>query len=706
MTAVADTSPDTERASGGHPRRLDIQGLRAVAVALVLLFHAGVPWIPGGFIGVDVFFVISGYVVTRRLRDDVAAGRLVSLTAFLGRRARRLLPAAAVTIAATGMLGLACLPATRWASLAGDMIASGTFSMNVHLAARSVDYLAAGTALSPLQHFWSLGVEAQFYLVWGLLVAVGALLVARLPNGTRRLALVGALLVVTVLSSLVYGVWTGWHGDASYYFSPLVRFWEVGLGGLLAWRPYADPTHSAAAGRGAVRSATATISGALGIIAIALSAMMFTSETPFPGASALLPCLGAALVLRAGEREQSPVAWLLSRRPAVWLGDVSYSYYLWHWPLIVVATSLWAAPGRPLPTWAGVAVVLAAALPAWSSRRWVEQLPQPRRLDRRAWTASVVAAAVALTAGGASVVRAAVPSTAGLSAGTGAQVLGDDPAFATSGDPSDPVDGAVELAAAAVDDVADVYADGCHQDQVSDEAVSCTYGDPAGTITVALVGDSHAAQWEPALRTIAEERRWRLVTYTKSACPWARTDVWLAEASSPYPSCSRWVEHVTAELRELAPTAVVTSSGPYARDDNGRQDVEGGPDALTAGLASVWASIDEDTPVIAIGDTPYFGLAVPDCVAAHPDDLAACATDRRSARQRSAAESIEDAAGRLDGRVPVIDLTDYVCPRAKCAPVIGGVVVYRDEHHLTASYARSLADALLPALSRAEPALL
>jgi peptidoglycan/LPS O-acetylase OafA/YrhL len=683
------TSPD----HAGH--RADIQGLRALALVLVLLFHAGVTWVPGGYVGVDVFFVISGYVVTARLRDEVAAGRPVSLTAFMSRRARRLLPAAAVAIAATGLLTVAFLPATRWASIAGDMVASGAFWMNLHLASRSVDYLASGAAESPLQHFWSLGVEAQFYLAWGALVWLGALCVRRSSSAERRHALVGVALLVAVVGSVVLGVRAWRDGDPTQYFSPVVRFWEIGLGGLLAWR--------AGRGSGSTGRVPAAAAGVTGLIAIVLAAALFTAETTFPGVAALLPTAGAALILWAGEHNGSPVPRLLGVRPVAWVGDISYSYYLWHWPLLVVAAALWAPPGTTLSPAVGIVVVLVAALPAWASRRWVERLPAPDRFGARTWTGVLVVASLVLCGGSAALVRASVPSVDSQPAGAGAEALGRDPVWAAAGEPVDAVSGVVELAAAAVGDVADVYGDGCHQDQVAESPLSCTYGDAESPVTVALVGDSHAAQWQPTLRAIAEEQGWHLVTFTKSACPWARSDVWLAEASSPYPSCAGWVENVTAELRLLDPTVVVTSSGPYAREVDGREDVEGGPAALAAGLAAAWDAVGDRTQVIALADTPYIGIPVPECLASEPHSATSCAADRAEARARSAAEPIEAVASRTG--VALVDLTDYVCPRTTCAPVIGGVVVYRDEHHLTATYARSLASALLPALHHVAPGL-
>lgn len=698
MTAVDDRPSRPRDAEAGRAtRRTDIQGLRALAVGLVLLYHAGVPWLHGGYVGVDVFFVISGYVVTSRLALEARDLGRVDLLAFWARRARRLVPAAAVATVATVLLTALTLPVTRWATIAGDAAASAAFVMNLRLTARSIDYLASSAPDSPLQHMWSLGVEAQSYVAWGLLLVLSTTAVRRVRSHLRRHQLAAVVLGAAAASSLILSAWTARHGFPAQYFSPVLRFWEIALGGLLAWhaaRPSVTDGRETSARRWA---------GVVGLAAVATSAVLFTGRTTFPGFAALLPVAGAGLVLWGGESSIVASPRWLSRSALVRVGDLSYSLYLWHWPLLVAATALWAEPGRPLSAWTGVIVVLAAVGPAWTSRRWVEPLADTPRPLRPRWPALVTAACLLACGASAWGLHTAVAAADDPPAGAGAAALGSDPTWSAAGEVVDQIDGLAALATAAEGDVADVYGDGCHQDQVSAEPLSCVYGDPQSAVTIALVGDSHAAQWQPALRRLAEERHWRLETSTKSACPWAQAPVWLADASSPYPSCARWVDLVTERLRTNPPDVILTSSGPYAMVRAGKEDKAGGPTGLAQGLADTWAQAGGSSRVIALVDTPYIGIEVPDCLASRLGHASDCAVSRVEAVAASSAAAMADAAAVA--AVDVIDMTDYVCPRSKCAPVIGGLVVYRDSHHLTASYARTLAGPLQIALEREAPEL-
>lgn len=676
--------------------RTDIQGLRAVAVLLVLAYHAGVPFVPGGYVGVDVFFVISGFLITGLiLREIETTGRL-SLSRFYARRVRRLLPATAVVFVGVAVLTVTALPVTRWAGIAGDLVASTLYVVNWRLADRSVDYLAEGTAASPLQHFWSLAVEEQFYVIWPLLIAA---LAWSARQGLTRPRLTVALTVIAV-PSFIWSVHLTAASPGEAYFVTTTRLWELAIGAFLAL---------GAQQVAAIPRAVQVALGWVGLSAIVLAAATYTSETPFPGAAALLPTLGTAAVLAAGAGDASARLRLLDWSPMQILGTLSYSLYLWHWPLLVVAAAVWGRADGSLRLLTAVAVVGLSFVPAWLTHRFVEA-PLHRSASFttpwRAGVAGLVCMAVGLgSAAGLHLARGAaldVP-VARHQEPRGAAALGDDPRHGSAGAVVDTASPLLPAPAAAAVDIADVYPDGCHQGTASDEPLSCVYGDTESSTVIALVGDSHAAQWQPALREIAEQNGWRLETYTKSGCFFGATPVWLDLEDRPYSSCNGWHDNVIDRLASATPDVVLTSvSGSYRAVAEGRPMSRPAADAsLADGLARTWRALGKSgATVIVLVDTPFFGIDVPECVAENPDNLSACAVPRSEALSASAAP-LQATALEQTPRVQVIDLNDYICPKERCAAVVGNVLVMRDSHHLTATYVRSLAPRLAEALHEA-----
>ena len=665
--------------------RPDIQGLRAIAVVLVLLFHAGVPGLPGGFVGVDVFFVISGYLITSMIVTEVLETGRLRLGRFYARRARRLLPAAATVLVAVAVATIVWLPLTRWREIAGDMAATSLYVVNWRLADRSVDYLAQGSAASPVQHFWSLAVEEQFYLLWPVLVLLVVWWARRRGAVVTRRAL-GAAIVAIGLPSLVWSVHQTAAQPQAAYFVTTTRLWELALGALLAV--------------GATRVARLpqrwlTAGGVVGLGLVAYAALEFTGATPFPGTAALVPTVGTALALAAGLRDGRGLR-VLGLPGTQITGAMSYSLYLWHWPAVVVATTLWADESGELSTTIGLAAVAVSVLPAWLAYRLVERPVHLsvalRRSVRRSAAVGLGCTLAGLLAAGA--VLVALPSSGG-GAPPGAAVIGTR-AWDGAADPTTDLAALAPALADATLDVADLYDDGCHQNKDGVEAKACTYGDPGADVVVALVGDSHAAQWQPTLRVIAEREGWRLETYTKGSCAFADVEQWLSTIDAPYETCSRWGDAVRAALLADPPTVVVTSNDAV---DAVVRDGAKVPSAslesdVAEGLARTWEALRAaGSTVVALGDTPWMSTDVPECVAEHDDSWATtCTTARAKAVARSALSQQQAAAAEAD--VPLIDLDDYVCPGTRCPAIIGGVLVWRDAHHLTATYARTLAPRL------------
>ncbi|HYO20445.1 MAG TPA: acyltransferase family protein [Dermatophilaceae bacterium] len=714
MTLVEDVRPRAEArpikpegAQRGEIRG-DIEGLRAVAVLTVLLYHAGAPFLPGGFIGVDVFFVISGFLITTLLVRELVSRGTVSLPRFYARRAKRLLPASAAVLVFVVLATPLLLPRTRWVGTAWDVVASSLYGVNWRLAAQSVDYLAAGEAASPVQHFWSLAVEEQFYLVWPLLLLLATWRARALRRrhhhlhgrvgghpGTTTLTrslLLG--LAVIAVPSLAWSIHLTATSAGPAYFVTTTRVWELAIGGGVA---------IGAAGLAALPRGVASAMGWAGLASVVGTAFILTTATPFPGWVALVPTLGTAAVIASGPASgrSGPVR-ILGSAPMRWVGGLSYSLYLWHWPLLVLAT---ARLGERLTLSQGLAVVLASFVPAYLSRRYVEEpIRRARPLAARPMLALRLGLACTLAGvlGGLALLAAvwsASPPPASsyvphvlndkgvVSTGTprfGAEVLGTRPR-------GNPLGAATDEVSSITPDVLKAKLDldkDCDITTVKGTGITtCLRGNPDSKLHVLVLGDSHAHQWMPALASIAEAEDWSMVSHFKASCPFTQGEV--GTRTESFTSCNQWNREVRRTLAtEARPDLVILSSRKYSMVENGRVLTGPANAAKVAGAqrAAIREFTDAGVPVAVIRDTPAAPVNIPDCVASHLDDLTFCAPPRRQALQGS--EQV--AAVRGVKGAHLLDLSDAICPGDPCAPVIGGVLVWRDDDHLTRTYVQSL----------------
>jgi len=710
--------------------RGDIEGMRAVAVLMVLLYHAGAPFLPGGFVGVDVFFVISGFLITTLLVKELAGRGTISLPGFYARRAKRLLPATAVVLVFVPLATVLVLPPTRWVSTAWDVVASSLYGINWRLAAQSVDYLAEGEARSPVQHFWSLAVEEQFYLVWPLVLLLATYGARRRrtpgrqhipvdshqdarPSRLTKPLLLG--LAAVALPSLSWSIYLTSADAGLAYYVTTTRIWELAIGGGVAIgtaQLSRMPRH------------IAVPLGWAGLAAVAGTGLILTTATPFPGWIALIPTLGTAAVIACGPAagRRGPLH-LLGAAPMQWVGGLSYSLYLWHWPLIVLAT---ARLGGELTLPQGLAVVLASFVPAYLSRRYVEEpVRRARPLTRTPSLALRLGLVCTLVGvlGGAGLLVAAGPTSPPPSAVVPHITRGEDALKGEeAGAAAVPKFGAEVLRArplgdplgTAVDQVASITPDLLHAKQDLDNACdiaglketevkTCQHGKPGARPHILVLGDSHARQWMPALKAIAEAEDWSVVSHTKVSCPFIRAET--ATAGQPYGSCGEWNRNLRQTLAtEAKPELVILSNRMFHLVENG--DIINGPTNAAHVTVALRAAIREFTdagvPVAVIRDTPAPGANIPDCVSSNTDQLTACTTPRsealRGSEQMAAVKGVKGAH--------LIDLTNAICPRDPCAPVIGGVLVWRDEHHLSRSYVLSLAqrlhDQLFPLVTASE----
>ncbi len=676
-------TPTSAGAQPATPQRVEIQALRALSVGAVLAYHLWPAVVPGGYVGVDAFFVISGFLITAHLLREVDRTGTVSLARFWARRVRRLLPASLLVATATATAVLLVVPVTVWGQFFRDIVAASVYVLNWWLARQAVDYLAAGGIASPVQHFWSLSLEEQFYLVWPLLV-IAAMAVARRESWSWRRTLAVTLVSVTAVSFALGVVMTWTHPAEAYFLTP-TRAWQFGLGGLLAL---------ACARRGlrpVVSPALASVASWAGIGLILTSCFVYGATTPFPGIAALLPVAGVLLVIAAGEPRHplSPMR-VYDARGVQWLGKVSYSAYLWHWPPIVILPYML---GRPLDLPWSLTILAGTLVLAELTHRFVE--------DPVRWAPFLTTRSPAVTFGVlfAAAAVALIPAVGGLAtlelekredariiaASDGLECFGAD-AVGPDGTLCQPPGLAkvVPGPGVATDDVPSVYNDRCRVETDEPGVKECVISDADGDVRIAAVGDSHLAQWVTPLADLGVERGWHVTLFFKAACPFSAAADSVRTAESDPATCADWNESVEERLLKGGFDGVITSASAQYVFDGGSS-----AESATAGYRERWQVLTSSgMPVAVLSDSPQVPQATIDCVG----DVANPASDCGWPAGRATARThvLEDAARGLSD-VEYVDLTDHFCVSGTCPAVVGSVLVYRDESsHVTDTYARTL----------------
>lgn len=670
--------------------RADIEGLRTVAVGLVLVYHAGIHLVPGGFIGVDVFFVISGFLITGMLMREVSKTGRVSIVTFYARRMKRLLPASTLVLLITAALTWWIGPPLQRGDYGGDIVASSVWFVNWRFADRSVDYHAEGIGASPVQHFWSLSVEEQFYLLWPLLLLLVALVVRR--TGIRLRVLATATLMAIVVPSFVWSVFMSHDEPARAFFVTTTRLWELGIGALLS---IAAPLASR------VPQVLARIMAWVGLAVIVASAFVFEAADMWPGYLALAPTLGTAAVIFAGSRSQQDTPFILRLKPMVWVGAISYSLYLWHWPLLVAAGWQWGEFGQKV----GLAVVAFSFVPAWLSYRLVEnplrRLPVFERVPQLAVSIGINLAVLGVVGG--LVLAAAVPRASATEApdsdtlvNLGARSLQYDGERVSGVELVEDVVPTVPDLLSAPDDRMQTTAD-CHANFETVEPDPCVHGAVDGQTRIFLAGDSKAAQWGDAVEAVASRNGWRFESATKSAC--AFTEVLREDGDGrPYEACPEFSKNLTSALIADPPDVLVVSQRHSTGfDSNGDLST----DVMVDGLVNTWSTLEEaGIDIVVLLDNPAPAQLpsnaagnVLDCLATHVADPWSCAFPFDVGFESSGATA-QLAAAELVPGVDVIDMSDTLCNPDLCPLVIGGVLVYRQGSHITNTYAMSTIDVL------------
>jgi peptidoglycan/LPS O-acetylase OafA/YrhL len=669
-----------------------------VAVLAVVLYHLWPKRVPGGFVGVDVFFAISGYLIIGHLLREIDRTGRVALVSFWARRARRLLPASLLVLAVSGISIVLFVPQVLWRLWFEEIAASALYVQNWLLAANAVDYLGADNAASPAQHFWSLSVEEQFYIVWPLLIIV-ALAVSRRYPQIRSRNVIGWLLAVITIASFVYSARQVFTDPAAAYFVTPGRAWEFGAGGLLAFFVARTPS-----GLDRLRGALSW----LGLAFLAITLFTFSGATPFPGFAALLPVTGTLLVIWAGlPRVRWSPGVLLSLRPVTWVGDVSYSLYLWHWPPIVLLPYVL---GHPLGGKTRVAILVVALAAGWLTKKLVEDPIRTGRFftSRPAWVSlSVCLAFTLVVVAGSGFAYATAQQKIDTSANAVKSAIAENKSCV--GAPAAlPENGCVRpFAVTSLTDTAfaqtDIgkgvqVTDTCKQTLLDSAITRCDIGDTANpSRTIALVGDSHAGQFLEALDIYGQGHRIHFVTFVKTLCAGTGTPE-IASLSSGTPeaiaSCTKWGQDVIRTIsRDPKISAVLFSS--YTSTYLGAA-VPGLRHPLeSSDFEDAWGRlIAAGKQVIAIRDTPNANFTnAPQCIALHATEYDPCTTPRELAGLAPDKDPVLLAAKSMP-EVDVIDLFDNLCDSSKCHSVIGGLVVYFDDAHLTSTFSKTLAPIL------------
>lgn len=654
------------RAGASH--RPELEGLRALAVALVVVHHVWFNRVSGG---VDVFFLVSGFLLTGQLHRAAGRGRLEVVDRW-SRTAVRLLPTAFTVLLATVLAGLLLLPEGRWAQTAREVAASALFVQNWQLAADAVDYAAQNAMASVVQHFWSLSIQVQFLLLWPLLVGAVVRTCPRDPALLRGRLTLAALAVFA--ASFAFSVGLVATDQPLAYFHTLARLWEFALGALLAL--HLDRIELP----GRVR----ILIGWIGVVGLLLCGPVLPVAL-FPGVAALWPTGCAALILLAGSTgARGGADRVLRHRALQHLGGLSFALYLWHWPVLVL--HLVVSGQERVGLLDGLGIIGVSLVLAVATHHLVEvPLVRAPLSTRRRFRSSALGLVVVLVAvagwQGETLRRADVPERLPQS---------HPGALALAG-------GAVEEAPLLPPPVS-VYEDWVRIERWDCAPTSRTATDLCAQPTgpepperrILLVGDSHVQQLAGAFAPLAQRHGWQLLALVRGACPFSTA----SEVDPDDLDCLAWLDAATEEIAALRPDAVVTLA---------TRDVRAGlTEQMPPGFVEQWRRLQHlGVPVLAVRDNPRFDSSMPDCVQRQGRGSPVCGVVRDAVYS---AQPPWTGAVDVPANVSFLDIADAVCTADHCPAEVGNVLVYLDDNHLTATYAASMAELLeedvLTALAR------
>lgn len=684
------------------PYRRDIQGLRAVAVLLVALDHAGVGWLSGGYVGVDVFFVVSGFVITMSLLGR----RGTSLADFYAARARRILPMATIVLVATVVAASHLLNFVRAGRIATDALWAGFFAANVRFSTLGTDYFATGQPQSPLQHYWSLAVEEQFYLAWPLMLVVllavpGRRVVGRPHRGTGAVV---AFLFLVVAVSLFWCIRRTGQLPTAAFFSTFARAWELAVGALLA------------VGAGTVARLPASVRvvlGWLGLAGVLAAGALLTADTPFPGSAALLPVLSTAAIIAGGTGpSRGGAGSVLDRRPMQAVGNWSYSFYLWHWPVLLLAAGY---AERDLPLRLDLLLLIGALALSAGTYRLVEN-PIRRSSRLRADQGSSLLLWPAALVG---VLVISIWSSSGLRAEADRRAAAAEPetSVAVGGLPAPPAvtevpvpEKEVGLAVTAAKDgkpipaaltppVGKIATDFdyrvCFADKGETTSEVCRYGDVAATRSIAIIGDSHAMMWVPALDLIGKTHGWAVRPLLKPTCTSAEVTMYVP-GQGPDRDCDQWRSWALKTALSMRFERILLANYPPAHLADGEGNRITDMDAATRrwreGVAETARTLSGGGAAVTfLGDAPGLQQDPTECLLRRSATMTSCTWN---VSPYIAARNSATREGARRSGATYLDVEDWFCADGRCPTVIGSRVAYQDSNHVSRTYALHLAEPL------------
>ena len=608
-----------------YAKRRDIQALRGISVLLVIFYHYNISGFNGGFLGVDVFFVISGFVITHKLQTGTGSVR-AQILSFYQNRARRILPVSLISLLGISFAASLLLSPLDLHQYMVEGIGVLLTIPNLIFLNENTNYLSQSLNPSPFLHYWSLGVEEQFYLVWPLMFLLF------LRNKKRAIYILTGLFLVLAFFT-TYSL-----SEVYSFYLPTSRAWELLLGASLA------------VSRKTIQSSKKNMVALVGWTMLFLSIYFISSDQPTPGISTIFPVLAAGLIILADAK-------LSTNKFLEWLGDLSFPLYLVHWPLIVILN--FRSPEPSIIS--RLALIALAVGVSHILHVYIELRFHRIRTFRKSWIPTYFAI-------GGLAISIFVFSSFSFNHGP----------HTIKFDLSSPA----------------IYSNGCHLPfKESEPKPSCVFGDKASTSKIVLIGDSHGAQWFPALEAYATNTKKKLVTFTKSGCP--ATDLALLRGGITDRECSKWQSILPQRLAAEKPQYVIISdatqitakvAAPYTSY----------VDAWSAGFSSFLSKLQsEGLKVIVIGDTPYPGQNSPSCLSVHVKDPAHCNVSRSRTPASLATKQIALKFGAT-----YIDPLDWICTGDTCPAVKDGMNVYRDNSHLSVAFTRTLVAQLSAALNK------
>ena len=649
--------------------RPEIEGLRVIAALLVAVYHIWFGKVSGG---VDVFFIVSGFLITTSLLSRYQNSNKISLSYYFMNLMRRLFPLAFIVLFLTVIASQLWLPQIRWDATIKEIIASMFYYENWQLAFNSVDYLAQNNEASPVQHFWAMSLQGQFYLIWPLLILLLIFLRKTFLKNISLFRIVSITFISIFIVSICYSIYKTNTNQPWAYFDTFARMWEFTLGGILA----------IVIAKINIRRQLAILLGWLGLFIVLSTGVILPVSTAFPGYLALYPTLGAVLVILAGSNGgKYGVNRILASRYLTKLGGYSYGIYLWHWPILIFY--LIRTGNESVSIFHGLVIIILSIFLSYVTTRFVEKPIRKVNFQKNKFKFAII------------IFSFVIPTLIATNLWNVEVVKGKNNLDELILDERYP--GAIALSSLYDEselpkdidiipnpmqsrkDLPDVYEDGCHH--TDDEVIICEYGvvdNPE--YVIALVGGSHSAQWLPTLQEISKTEDILILNMTKSACRFSDRD----EEQNLSEECYLWNDNVVTELINLSPDLV------FSIADWGSRQI------IPEGFFKQWEKLDEhDIPVFALRDNAWFNFDPAACVEEYHPNYDKCSVKQNDVLPE---ESAWDNLVEKPGNVHYYDLTNYYCTDGTCDVVIGNVLVYRDSHHITATYAKTLAPILRPAL--------